>query len=157
MFGLQDIGARAWTTLLLSISCLALFAHGQKADMKGPPAADRKAVVDGDNAFAVALYGQLQKQNGNLVFSPYSISTALAMTYAGARGETAAQMAKTIHFTLGPERLHPAFANLNWQLHGEGKALPFRLNVANALWIQSGYPTHAAFRQIAQDHYASDV
>ncbi len=66
-------------------------------------------------------------------------------------------MAKTMHFTLGPERLHPAFANLNWQLHREGKALPFRLNVANALWIQAGYPTHAAFRQIAQDHYASDL
>ena len=68
--------------------------------------------MEGNNAFAVELYGQLRNQNGNLFFSPESISTALAMTYAGARGDTASEMAKTLHFTLPPDRLHPAMGAL---------------------------------------------
>jgi serine protease inhibitor len=51
-----------------------------------PPAADRAAVVEGDNTFAVDLYRQLRGRDGNLFFSPESISTALAMAYAGAPG-----------------------------------------------------------------------
>ena len=155
MFGLQDIGARAWTTLLLSISCLALFAHGQKADMKGPPAADRKAVVDGDNAFAVALYGQLQKQNGNLFFSPESISTALAMTYAGARGETASQMAKTLHFTLPPNTLHPVMGALLHELNAPQEN--YQLSVANALWAQRGSTFLDDFLKLLKTDYGAGV
>ena len=55
-------------------------------------------VVQGNNQFAIDIYARLRQQPGNLFFSPYSLSTALAMTYAGARGETAEQMAKTLHF-----------------------------------------------------------
>src|SRR5436309_1090324 len=77
-----------------------------------PVASDQAEVVRGNNAFAVELYGQLRGQPGNLFFSPESISTALAMTYAGARGDTAVEMAKTLHFTLPPERLHPAMGAL---------------------------------------------
>jgi len=67
------------------------------------PPDDLKALVDGNNQFAIELYKAVAaKQTGNLLISPYSISSALAMTYAGARGETATQMAKTLHFTLPP-------------------------------------------------------
>ncbi len=64
-----------------------------------PPAAEVEA-VKGSNAFAVDLYAQLRSQPGNLFFSPESISTAFAMAYAGARGQTAAEMAAVFHFTL---------------------------------------------------------
>ena len=74
------------------------------AEMKTMATTDQTAAVEGDNAFAVALYGQLRNRSGNLFFSPESISTALAMAYAGARGDTASQMAKTLHFTLPPEQ-----------------------------------------------------
>ena len=57
--------------------------------MKPVAAADRTTVAEGNNIFAVALYGRLRHQSGNLFFSPESISTALAMAYAGARGGTA--------------------------------------------------------------------
>ena len=77
-----------------------------------PDKGDVAAVVKGNNEFAFDLYGQLRKQNGNLFFSPNSISTALAMTYAGARNDTAAEMAKALHFTLPEDKLHPAFADL---------------------------------------------
>src|SRR5437660_11971290 len=62
--------------------------------------ADVPAVVQGDTAFALDLYARLRGEDGNLFFSPYSISTALAMTRAGARGDTAAEMDKVLHFTL---------------------------------------------------------
>jgi len=82
----------------LLIPCLVLL-RAQGTETKVMNAADRKVVVAGNNAFAVALYGQLRNQTGNLFFSPESISTALAMAYAGARGDTASQMATTLHFT----------------------------------------------------------
>jgi serpin B len=62
-----------------------------------------QAVVDGNTAFACDLYAQLRNSPGNLFFSPYSISTALAMTYAGARGSTEAQMAQVLHFGKGQQ------------------------------------------------------
>ena len=91
-------------------------------------------MVEGNNAFAVELYGQLRNQNGNLFFSPESISTALAMTYAGARGDTASEMAKTLHFTLPPDRLHPAMGALLSDLNAAHDG--YQLSVADALWAQ---------------------
>src|SRR5437867_4508348 len=87
------------------------FSQAQN-EPKAPAKEDLKALVQGNNAFAFDLYARLSEKPGNVVFSPYSISTALGMTYAGARGETAAQMAKVLHFSLGQERLHPAFGEL---------------------------------------------
>ena len=78
----------------------------QRVTSPDVPAADAQTLVDGNNAFALDLYRRLSEKDGNIVFSPYSISTALAMTYAGARGETAEQMAKVLHFTLPEDRLH---------------------------------------------------
>jgi serpin B len=68
-----------------------------------------KEAVSGNTDFAITLYGKLKYSNpkGNLFFSPYSISTALAMTYAGARGNTEKQMATTLHFTLPSQNLYP--------------------------------------------------
>ncbi len=96
---------------------------------------DVSSLVKGNTQFAFDLYGELKEKKGNLFFSPYSISTALAMTFAGARGNTEKQMADTLHFTaLGQERVHPAYASLETHLNGIQKRGGIRLNVANALW-----------------------
>jgi serpin B len=123
--------------------------------MKTPAVADRKAVVDGDNAFAVALYGRLRKQSGNLFFSPESISTALAMAYAGARGNTASEMAKTLHFTLPPERLHPAMGALLGALNAPQEG--YHLSVANALWAQLGYTFLDDFLKLLKSDYGAGL
>ena len=122
--------------LCLLMLCFVLLPPARGAETP-PAAADRAAVVEGDNAFAVELYGHLRKQSGNLFFSPESISTALAMAYAGARGDTASEMAKTLHFTLPPERLHPAMGALLSDLNAAHEG--YQLSVANALWAQHGY------------------
>ncbi|MBN2391483.1 MAG: hypothetical protein JXR84_12220 [Anaerolineae bacterium] len=99
----------------------------------------QEALAAGNRAFALDLYRELRKQDGNLFYSPYSISTALAMAYAGAAAETQRQMAETLNFTLPPEEVHSAFNALNLGLMSPEDEAAFRLNVANALWAQAGY------------------
>src|SRR5690606_3471265 len=79
---------------------------------------DIKILVDGNNSFALNIYQSLRAQSGNLILSPFSISLALAMTYAGAHGETESQMAQTLHF-LPQEQLHPSFNQLDLNLQKE--------------------------------------
>jgi serpin B len=78
--------------------------------------ADLAELVSGNSAFAFDLYQAIRDESDNLFYSPYSISLALAMTYAGARGETERQMADTLHFILSQNRLHPAFNALDLEL-----------------------------------------
>ncbi|HEV8062404.1 MAG TPA: serpin family protein [Gemmataceae bacterium] len=112
-------------------------------------------LVQGNNAFAVDLYREIRTQPGNLFFSPESISTALAMTYAGARGDTATEMAKTLHFTLPPKKLHVAMGGL---LHALNAAHDdYQLKVANALWGQQGYNFLDDFLTLTRDKYGSEL
>jgi serpin B len=128
----------------------------QKAEP--PQDADQAALVAGNTRFALELYDQLRKEDGNLFFSPFSLSTALAMTYAGARGDTAAEMARVLHFDLTPERLHPAFARLQRQLDvSEGEDAGYRLYVANALWPQEGYAFLPEFLTLCQTYYRAGL
>ena len=123
--------------------------------MKPLAAADRTAVAEDNNVFAVALYGRLRNQNGNLFFSPESISTALAMAYAGARGGTASEMAKTLHFTLPPEKLHPAMGALLTDLNAAHEG--YQLSVANALWAQQGYTFLDDFLNLLKTDYGAGL
>lgn len=117
--------------------------------------ADAKSVVFGNNAFALDLYRQLHNQKGNLFFSPYSISTALAMTYAGARGQTATEMANVLHLTLEQERLHSAFTALISGLNTSARV--YQLIIANRLWGQKGYGFLDTFLKTTQNHYGAKL
>jgi serpin B len=116
-----------------------------------------ETVVRGNTEFALALYHKLRTEKGNLFFSPYSISTALAMTYAGARGNTAAQMAQALHFLLDQEQLHPAFASLEARLGEIAGKGHIQLRVANALWPQEGYAFLDAFLALTKRYYGVRV
>ncbi len=115
------------------------------------------SVVPGNTAFALDLYAQLRAGEGNLFCSPYSVSTALAMTYGGARGETEQQMARVLHFGPGQERLHPAFAALAAGLKAVQETGKVKLSVANALWPQQDYRFLPAYLELCKTHYGTTV
>lgn len=119
--------------------------------------ADQQALAAGNSRFALDLYGRLCTAQGNLFFSPYSISAALAMTYAGARGNTASQMAAVLHFALDPERLHPAFAGLEVLLESWQKAGRIALSVANSLWPQLGERFKRAYLDLVLHYYGVTI
>jgi serpin B len=123
--------------------------------MKPSANAHRTAVTEGNNVFAAALYGRLRHQSGNLFFSPESISTALAMAYAGARSSTASEMAKTLHFTLPPDKLHPAMGALLRDLNAAHEG--YQLSVANALWAQQGYTFLDDFLSLLKTAYGAGL
>jgi serpin B len=115
------------------------------------------AVVTANNQFALDLYRQLRSNPGNLFFSPYSITKALAMTYAGARGETADEMAKVLHFTLGQERQHRAFLETRKALNtGLGKP-GVQLSLAANLWGQRGYGFRKEFLGLLHECYGAGL
>ncbi len=121
------------------------------------PRRARKTWLPGNTAFALDLYAKLKTTDGNLFFSPYSISTALAMTYAGARGDTATQMAKVLHFPAAQDRLHPAFAALESNLKAIQKKGKVRLDVANSLWPQQKYPFLPEYLSLLKRYYGTSV
>jgi len=124
---------------------------------------DLEALADGNNAFAFDLYQTLRQDEGNLFFSPYSISEVLAMTYAGARGDTEKDMAQVLNFNLPQDRLHPAFNATDLQFKersqgaeqedGEG----FQLSVVNAIWGQQGYHFLEEYLDVLAQHYGAGL
>ncbi len=141
----------------MSLAAAALLALAAPLPAQpGQPADDAATVARDGNAFALELYGQLARRDGNLFFSPYSLSSALGMTYAGARGKTAQDMARTLHFSLPADRLAAAQGELGRALRG-GKGRPYQLTVANALWAQRGFSFLPAFTQATQAHYGAGL
>ena len=124
---------------------------------------DQTDLVDGNSAFAFDLYQLLSQDDANLFFSPYSISQALAMTYAGARGETEQQTAEALRFSLPQERLHPAFNGLDLELARRGEGAQgkdgegFRLNIVNALWGQHDFEFLADFLDLLAENYGAGL
>lgn len=127
--------------------------------------ADLDALIEGNSAFAFELYRLLAEREGNhnLFYSPYSISLALAMTYAGARGETEAEMAEALHFMVSQESLHPAFNALDQELAQRGDGADgkdsegFRLNIANAIWGQADYQFLDVFLDVLAQNYGAGL
>jgi serpin B len=133
-------------------------------------------LVAGNTAFALDLYAALRQNedlvpaDGNLLFSPYSVSQALAMTYAGAGGQTATQMADVLAFGLSQPALHEAFADLNTDLVARGNAgadsepvyaggvlvkQARGLRIANGVWGEQTFPFSPAYSaQLAESYGA---
>lgn len=108
-----------------------------------------------NRVFAFHLYHAIRGQDGNLFFSPYSLSVVLAMAYAGARGSTAEQMAHALRFTLSQDQLHPVFKALGQALTKPDR--PFNLLSANAVWAQLDHEFRADFLNTIAANYDADV
>lgn len=115
-----------------------------------------KKVADMNNAFALDLYSRLAADDGNLFFSPTSVQTALAMTWAGARGATADQMAATLHLDADPQAGQKLGAFLK-TLNDDGRKGGYELSVANALWGLTNYPFMPAYLDCVQKTYGGHL
>jgi len=118
---------------------------------------DVKTLVESNTAFALDLYQLLKTDKDNLFFSPYSISTALAMTYAGAKANTARQMFQVLHFTLRQKQLHLTFGDLEARLNALRKKEDIELRVANALWTQKDYQFLQQFFDVVKQNYGAEL
>jgi len=133
-------------------------------------AADFDLAANASNQLGVDLYHQLATGDENLCLSPYSIQSALVMTFAGADGETRAEMARVLHYPTEGEWIHTSFASLQSSL-GEmskktaqiaeqskkksGPSEPITLTIANHLFAQSGYDFRDAFQQLVKKFYGA--
>jgi len=113
-----------------------------------------EATVDASNLFAFELYERYSEGDDNVFYSPYSISTALSMTYEGARGLTAEEMQKVFHWSTDPAVRRPGAARAFNVLNGGDR--PYALHTANALWMQEGYPFKEDYVAVVEDYYGGE-
>ncbi|QDG49531.1 serpin family protein [Persicimonas caeni] len=140
-------------------------ARSDKQRLTNPqvPQADQETLVDGNTAFALDLYAEVADEEDNIFYSPHSISIALAMTYAGARNDTATEMAQVMHYDLPQDRLHPAFNWLDLHLMDlaeepvNEESEPFQLSVANSIWGQKDYHFESDFLDTLAVNYGAGL
>mgnify|MGYP006277618157 CR=1 FL=1 len=154
---------------MVMIVPLACMCSTPDASTTSPPASgsevfpeasleDIEELSRGNSAFGLDMYHSLSGGEDNIFFSPFSISSALAMTFAGARGQTEEEMRQTLHFTLPGDTLHAAFGSLLRRLNpasdDDGE---FALHTVNALWGQSGYEFLPGFLSLVSEYYRGDI
>jgi serpin B len=152
-----------WMVALAPVLLIALAAAADEKEEPMDPlelraipeelSAQATSAVESSNRFAFDLYGAVKGQEGNLFLSPYSISTALAMTYAGAAGATEREMADVLRFSLEDDRLHQGCGAVISSLNRGSEMEGYELVVANALWPQTGFDFLETYLSIPGDHY----
>lgn len=140
-----------YAIVLIIISMIIPYLTVAEVKSEEKKADQVRSAVSGSNRFALELYCELSKQQGNLFYSPYSISTALAMTYAGAKGKTACQMAEVMHYPNQPT-CNEVFGQIIKNLNERNKE-SYRLVVSNALWGQKDYQFLPEFLNTIEDNY----
>jgi serpin B len=139
----------------LAASGLAAMTPGRLLAQQHP---EKNPVVEGNTQFGIELYRQLGKTKGNIFYSPFSVSAALGMTAAGARGETLEEMRNVLHLPTNDAATDAGFQTLFAQLNaGDPKTRGFELSVANAIWGQKGYPWRNEFLTRVTSFYGAGL
>lgn len=121
-----------------------------------PPAAEAVSkLANGSNAFGFDLYQRLRKKPGNIVMSPASITTALSMTWGGAKGDTASQMKKVLHLEGTPEEVMTTSGKLAASLEDPSRPLKFR--IANQLFGEKTFKFEQAFLDKTKAAYGAPL
>lgn len=144
-----------------TVSGMLVASDVDRADPDAP-ATDVGAVSAGLQGFAARLYGSLAGPEGNLVFSPVSISTALAMAYAGAAGTTAEEMASVLGNPLTAEEFHAAINVLDQAIESRNRQATeqeggVEISIANSLWGQDGMVFRDAFLDLLALDYGAGM
>ncbi len=136
---------------LMTVLWVAALAAGAKAD-------DPSELVMRNNRFAFQLYGELgaDSDSANIFFSPFSISSAFAMAYAGADGQTEEQMARVLNVN-GLENVHVQFGELLGNLNERQRQGAYQLLAANSLWGQQGYEFNNSFLKLLEKQYRAEL
>lgn len=145
--------------LVVMTLCLAVTTGcrtGQAAPESPGPKAPYADVVTANTAFGLELYPHVRGSAPNLVYSPLSISTALAMSYAGARHETAAQIARALQVTNEADLIHRGYGGLARTLSDQNVD-SLSINLVNSLWIQGGISYGMDFLQVLEREYRSEM
>ncbi len=155
-------GAKAFIVFFLFSLILVIAAcsgpHVQpdaKADSSGATGQGIAKVTEGNNRFALALYNQLSPQSENIFFSPYSISTAMAIAYEGAKGETAFEMQELFLFPENATVRRSSYAALHNMLNNASG--DYELSTANALWADKGFGFLPGYIDTARKYYGAEV
>ncbi|MBC7363944.1 MAG: serpin family protein [Candidatus Aminicenantes bacterium] len=112
-------------------------------------------VVNASNQFAFDLYSVLKGEEGNIFFSPYSLSLAMAMAYEGARGQTAEEIKQVFYYPEDIEILRRGYAETINQINKKDKK--YELRTANALWAQNNYPFLPEYFKTVEKYYGGKV
>lgn len=112
-------------------------------------------VVNANNNFAIDLYNKLSSSTDNVFFSPYSISSALAMTYEGAKGQTAEEMENVLYLPADENVLRSSYARLYNEINAPSN--DYKLSTANALWAQNSYPFQQAYLNNVENYYGGKI
>lgn len=148
---------RALSVVLLLFTFLTAFSVPDEAEKAGNKKTMQISETD-NTEFSLALYQTLGKSNsGNFFFSPYSVSTALSMTLAGAAGQTEKQMASLLRAPENIAAYHAARAALEKKIERIAEKGNVTLETANSLWPQKGYALSQAFLKDLKRYYGSTV
>jgi serpin B len=118
---------------------------------------DPKAIADGNNRFMVKAYKILSEKDENIFISPYSISSALAMTYAGSSGKTEKEMGTALEFSANNTNFHENFGISTRSINSIGEKGEIQLTVANSLWMADGYKFTDEFLRINKTFYQTEM
>ncbi len=149
-----------WIINVLTVTLavvLVIFLYGYSSnkepinDDSGATPLNISSVINANNQFALDLYSELKDKEENIFFSPYSISVALAMTYEGARGQTAEEMRSVFHFPEDNNARRSSFAALHNDINN--KNAKYQLSTANALWVQKNYNLLNNYTDTIQNYY----
>jgi serpin B len=136
--------------LSVMVGVAVLSVGGGGSVVASTPASLAETITAANNAFAVALYARLGEREGNLVFSPYSLSSVLGTASGGARGNTGRQMVKVLRFPADVARSLQPVGDLMRDLRDRGKKEQYSLVVANALWVNKGQAVRPEFLEAAK-------
>ena len=113
--------------------------------------------ADSNAVFAFELFKEVFKKDSNVLLSPYSISSALAMTYAGARNETEKQMSKVLHYDLKQLNTHEGFFEINSSFAHYKTNPVIKLSIANALWKDEGWGFKKEYLELTKKYYDASL
>ncbi|MCK5156918.1 MAG: hypothetical protein KAQ69_10825, partial [Spirochaetales bacterium] len=168
LIGLAGSGCQLWGAPEADDTIEFLKSDIPRSDADSVSLEDIRTAADNINSFAVSLYNQVSSTEGNLLFSPYSIHIAMAMTYAGARTRTEQEMEETLLFTLGQEGTHRSLNALDLRLVSaedtkssvkaeEDSDGAFLFRTANSIWGQSGISFSPLFLDTIAGNYGAGL